>query len=185
MPRSVIDHLGADRICKAADLGAAVAEAVRAVRGGPVEPSLDPTAEDLAALETAMANLEDVNVAALSVPPAGLACPECHGALFEVPGEPRPRYRCWVGHAWSPQSLLEEQAAAFENALWMALRSLEEKASLARRMAAAAERRGSGSAAEQCGRVGDEAEQAARQIRHLIARLDPLTEPAPEAEEAG
>jgi two-component system chemotaxis response regulator CheB len=131
---------------------------------------------ELATLETAMANMEDLTSDAMSVRPAGLACPSCHGALFELPGEPTPRYRCWVGHAWSPQTLLDEQAAAFEGALWMALRSLDEKASLARRMGAAAQARGSDGAAERYDAVSEEAEQAGQLIRELIARLDVLIE---------
>jgi two-component system chemotaxis response regulator CheB len=177
MPRSVIEHVGADRICPAAKLGPVVAEVVAALGEKPANPGSASNADaKLAALETAMANMEDLTSDVMALRPAGLACPSCHGALFELPGEPMPRYRCWVGHAWSPQSLLDEQAAAFEGALWMALRSLEEKASLARRLRSSAEKRGDVGTAERYEAMREDAEQAGRLIRELISRIDVLTE---------
>ncbi len=175
MPRSVMEHVEVDQVCPAAKLGAAVADAVRAVLDDADEANPDPGPDNLAALETEMAEGEDLTAESLSERPAGLGCPACHGALFELPGEPVPRYRCRVGHAWSPQSLLEEQAAAFEGALWMALRSLEDKNSLARSMADSAARRGIPGAAARLGDLSAEAADAARLIRDLLVRLDSLS----------
>ena len=48
------------------------------------------------------------------------------------------RCRCQVGHAYSIESMMADQADGIERALWAALRALEERVSLAERMAARA-----------------------------------------------
>lgn len=179
MPRSAIEHVGAQRVCPAREMGGVLSEWIKESATHP-PPNGSSHAQNLAALETEMANMADMTSAELPGTPSALACPSCHGGLFEIPGEPAPRYRCWVGHAWSPESLLEEQAAAFEGALWMALRSLEEKAALARRMCASARKRGHQDAAARYADVNDEAEQAAQVIRRYIARLDHLDAALPD-----
>jgi len=68
-------------------------------------------------------------------PATGLTCPDCHGALFEMRDGQLVRYRCRVGHAYSPESLVAQHGAATERAGWAAVRSLEEDAALARRLA--------------------------------------------------
>jgi two-component system chemotaxis response regulator CheB len=171
MPRSVLDHVEAARVCPTAKLGALIAETLAARTATGSEPA-EP--DELTELETAMANLDDLTTESLPGTPAGFACPSCHGGLFEVPGEPAPRYRCWVGHAWSPDTLLDEQGAAFEGALWMALRSLEEKAALARRMESSATQRGHHGTAARYQAAGQDSEQAGELIRQLLRRLDGL-----------
>jgi two-component system chemotaxis response regulator CheB len=177
MPRSVVDHVPTAKVCSVAELGTVAASAVRAVAGAPFSNAVPDRS---LVLETAMAEFQDLTSADLPGRPAAFACPSCHGGLFELPGEPAPRYRCWVGHAWSPQSLLDEQAAAFEGALWMALRSLEENAALAHRMQNDAQRRGLGGAAARYATVGQDAEEAGSLIKELIRRIDnPAGEAAP------
>ncbi|MDD7813379.1 chemotaxis protein CheB [Mycobacterium sp. CSUR Q5927] len=65
-------------------------------------------------------------------PPSGYICPDCNGALIAV-GEGN--YRCHVGHAWTADALLQARDDEVSNALWIALRSLQEKAKLSRRLA--------------------------------------------------
>src|SRR5690349_8280788 len=101
---------------------------------------------------------------------SGLTCPDCQGALSELtPG--RGWYRCRVGHAWSEEALLAAQGDIFERALWTALRSLDEKASLARRMRDAAKARGNTMAAERYGRRAEEATEAADVLRARLTAL--------------
>jgi two-component system, chemotaxis family, protein-glutamate methylesterase/glutaminase len=167
MPRSALVNIGAERVLPAHELGPAVAELLKSQADSGKTERTDAD-DDLVALETAMANLEDLTAEDLPAQPSGLGCPSCHGALFELPGVPVPRYRCRVGHAWSPESLIDEQAEALDGALWTALRSLEEKAALCRRMAAMSRNRGSTSMATRYEGRSVEAEEAARQIRKLI-----------------
>lgn len=67
--------------------------------------------------------------------PAPYICPECHGALWEIRDEALIRFRCRVGHAYTLESLLTEQDEVIEEALWSAVRALEERAALNARMA--------------------------------------------------
>lgn len=64
--------------------------------------------------------------------PSSYSCPDCNGPLVTVNGS---QYRCRVGHAWTADALLRARDREVENALWVAIRSLEEKATLSRRLA--------------------------------------------------
>src|SRR3712207_7624956 len=56
------------------------------------------------------------------------ALPICKGVLYEQEDDRLIRFRCRVGHALSAESVLAEQSEAVEDALWMALNTLEESA---------------------------------------------------------
>jgi two-component system chemotaxis response regulator CheB len=87
--------------------------------------------------------------------PSGYTCPDCNGSLQTVGDE---NFRCHVGHAWTPASLLYARDREVENALWIALRSLQEKATLARRMA---EHAGNGELHRRYTSLADETQRAA------------------------
>jgi two-component system chemotaxis response regulator CheB len=62
-------------------------------------------------------------------------CPSCRGALWELQeGDDLLRYRCHTGHAYSKEALLSDQSTAIEDALYSALRAVEEKATALRRL---------------------------------------------------
>jgi two-component system, chemotaxis family, protein-glutamate methylesterase/glutaminase len=76
----------------------------------------------------------------MAVPPASpspsvFACPECHGVLWELRDGDLVRFRCRVGHSYGTESLATELSGASEAALWAAMRALEEKAAMQRRIA--------------------------------------------------
>lgn len=67
--------------------------------------------------------------------PSIFTCPECHGTLLQLKEDGRTRYRCHTGHAFSADSLLAELTESVEEALWGAIRSINESAMLMRHMA--------------------------------------------------
>jgi two-component system chemotaxis response regulator CheB len=80
--------------------------------------------------------------------PSVFTCPECHGTLFLTEGGGVESFRCRVGHGFSAESLLADQSGSLEAALWTALRALEERNDLMRRMTERARQQGQLNAAE-------------------------------------
>ena len=104
--------------------------------------------------------------------PSGFSCPDCNGVLWGIQDGGMQRFRCRVGHAWSPESLLARQSDSLEAALWIALRSLEERAALARRLAEPARDRGHRITATRFEEQASEAQNAARVVRDLLLDRD-------------
>jgi two-component system chemotaxis response regulator CheB len=180
MPQSAGEHVPGAVTLRAKAMGEAVQKIVAGLRPVPSGWAPGSTGEsDLLARETAIAAMADLITDETNADPSGFGCPSCHGALFEIPGEPAPRFRCRVGHAWSADSLLDEQSAATEGALWMALRSLEEKAALSRQMAEAARQRGNKLAAGRYDATSADNQQASHLIRRLLGRLAPSPDGEP------
>ncbi|HZG40817.1 MAG TPA: chemotaxis protein CheB, partial [Nodosilinea sp.] len=98
-----------------------------------------------------------------------ITCPDCGGVLWELQDSSNIlRFRCHIGHAYSLDSLMTEQGATLERALWTAVRAIEEKAALSRRLTAFAQEQNRPKSAEQFSKRAAEAEQNSRLIRQLI-----------------
>jgi two-component system, chemotaxis family, protein-glutamate methylesterase/glutaminase len=131
-----------------------------------------PPPSELMQTEAGMAQLdgEAYDTADRPGSASGFGCPTCHGALFTITEGGMERFRCRVGHAWSPEALAEEQSQALEGALWMALRGLEERAALSLQMGRRAEERGHGRTAQRFRARAGEARDAAGLLRELLHR---------------
>lgn len=101
--------------------------------------------------------------------PSGFGCPDCGGSLWALSEDVPMRYRCRVGHAWTAGALIAEQAHAMETALWTALRALEERASLCRKMSGRLLKVGSTFSAGRLKSQAEECVRSAEAIRKLIA----------------
>ena len=165
MPRAAIAAVAVDHVVPVAKIGTLLGELAQ-------QPAPDVLAEPDPLLdeeiETALTIPDGAGVLA-GFP--GYGCPACGGALYEMGSGRLPRYRCRVGHAWSPESLLEEQSAALESALWMALRALTEKAALSHQMAETFRRHGSEHTRSRFERMAADAEQATELIKTMIDRI--------------
>jgi two-component system chemotaxis response regulator CheB len=63
-----------------------------------------------------------------------LSCPECNGVLWEIKEGELVRYRCHLGHAYGLDALASAQIDKVDRALSSALRALEERIHVIRRL---------------------------------------------------
>jgi two-component system chemotaxis response regulator CheB len=165
MPLAAIRSAGAEPI----DLAGLPARLAVLLQERVDEAATAPPSE-LLRKETAMAEMEPDAIESLDRPgvPSGFSCPDCHGVLFEIQEGGLHRYRCRVGHAWSPDSLIAQHDLALEGALWMALRTLEEKAALSAELAGRARAERQAMTAQRFAAQSEEIRGAAELIRRLL-----------------
>lgn len=96
-------------------------------------------------------------------------CPDCGGALLEV-DDGLLRFRCRIGHEYSAESLLASQEDRLEDALWTAVRSLEEGAATRQRMAARVAARGATAIAAEYEQRASSALEHAATLRAMLER---------------
>jgi two-component system chemotaxis response regulator CheB len=167
MPRSAIENVDdVDYVLPLAEIAPILVrlahEAVEEEDAAPVSSEMEIEA-DIAELDReALENSERPGT------PSGFTCPECNGVLWELHDGELVRYRCRVGHAYSAESLLEEQSNELEAALWAALDALKQKATLAHRLAVGARTRGHHRAAARFEEQAQEAEQRAEVVRKVL-----------------
>jgi two-component system chemotaxis response regulator CheB len=158
----------AEYVLPASELGAALDKLVRL----PLEPADVAPPSPALLLEDRIAR-DGVRLGAVrpgtELPPSGFTCPDCQGTLMEV--DPAGQYRCRIGHAWSAEALLGAHDNEFQRALWTALRSLDEKASLARRLRDDSKHRNHGLLADRYANTAKECLAAAETLRKFLLSL--------------
>lgn len=63
------------------------------------------------------------------------SCPLCNGSIWKIGDDDPLRFRCHVGHSFTAEFFWAEQSQNLENALWSAIRIMEEKVTFARQFA--------------------------------------------------
>ncbi len=193
MPQSALDEVGADHVAPASALGPLLGRLARepAPRGaggragrgdapapraaGEAAPDAGSPDDHLDVLEreVAMAAIDEVahQRSERYGVPSRFACPDCSGVLFHVGGDGPVRLRCETGHAYSPATLAEQQTETVEQALWAALRALENKIEFARLRARHASDAGLARYADRFVTEEEATQQHAAALRALL-RLD-------------
>lgn len=166
MPQSALEQVDVDFCVPVEDLGELLSRIV-----GQAPPAERPVPESLRR-EVAINRGEDLleNLEAIGAP-AGLACPDCGGGLWEVKDSPQLRYRCHTGHAFGAGTLERAQAEAGETALRGSVRALQERATLLRRMASVAQATGDTAQAEAARREADQLQEQVRELRGLATSV--------------
>ena len=103
--------------------------------------------------------------------PTDFTCPECNGAIRAIDGEPIRRYRCRVGHAYSEDDFIAAKQTGVEEALWLALQTLQEQAQILETLAAEDSRRGWTRNASGYEERAREMRGAADRLRELVGTL--------------
>lgn len=88
--------------------------------------------------------------------------------LWEIADGEFVRFRCRVGHGWTSDALLAKQVSQLDEALWTALRTLEESASLSRQIAARHRTRGADALASRFEAQAESSETKGAVIRDAL-----------------
>lgn len=165
MPKSAIETMKVDYILSANDIPATLQQLAHdpiKINEWTFENSSSPDVAEIEGSE--LEKLRPIGV------PSSYVCPDCGGVLWETEEKGLVHFRCRVGHAWGPESLLEEQAESLEEALWVALRALEDHASLSTRIAKSAHERLRDSLAVRFEKQAADIQRRAGVIRRLLAK---------------
>ena len=103
---------------------------------------------------------------------SSLTCPQCHGAVWEREVGGLLQYRCRTGHVFGQDTMVSEQDRMVEDALWAAVRALEERSAMSRRLAERFELRGDGAGAARCLRQAAVAKRRADTLRATVLADD-------------
>jgi two-component system, chemotaxis family, protein-glutamate methylesterase/glutaminase len=164
MPASAIANVAVDAIVPAARIASTIASIVNGGDPPPSEQAGNPGSRPAAAPVPDPHSHPD--------PPAGRqvveVCPECGGVLTERLEAGVLQWECRVGHRYSPETLIDAQAEDVEGALWAAIRALEDRAALLKRMAEQAGRRGQPRSASRFRRQANSAYEQAHTVRQAV-----------------
>ncbi len=160
-----------DRQAAAADIGALLKELSQNEFEDPImEPDATLDLENRIAMKSRFST--DFDGQELGAP-SGYTCPDCNGSLASIS---EGHFRCRVGHAWTADALLAARDDEIEGALWVALRSLQEKTKLARQLA---DQAGPGLLSRHYTHLAEESERA------LTVLSDRLAANAPQRGDSG
>ncbi|WP_377704606.1 chemotaxis protein CheB [Pseudoduganella sp. UC29_71] len=198
MPASALEQVAVDYVLKLDDIG----DMLLHLAAAPLRPASEEAAmkrkpadvPEWIRVENSYANgggnLRELQRIAR---PSTFSCPECGGALWELNGAaggqagaeasaerqsvqqpaPRTRYRCHTGHGFTALALEQTQDRVVEEAVWAAIRALNEKEELARRLAAESGARGLARAAADYEARAASAQRAATVLREALVRDPP------------
>jgi two-component system chemotaxis response regulator CheB len=168
MPTAAMSRSQPDHVVKLADMPAVLEDLVRQPPSQTMKvPDEIQYEVDVAASgRTSVAHMDRIGRRSV------LACPDCHGVMWEVEDDDLLRYRCHVGHAYTAELMSLALDANLRRALASALRAVEERVMLAQRLKTRADTSGRGRLAAAWDRELCEFESEATVLRDALTRID-------------
>ena len=139
---SVLDNMEVDYCTSLAEMGEVISAITQTI------PQEKPAPNDII-LESQIAErvVVDYDIVKQLGEKSIYACPDCGGGLWDISqgGEGKSmmdRYRCHIGHSYSEKDLIIKQGEIFESTLWTALRIMEERRNLLKKVGDAHAKKG-------------------------------------------
>lgn len=136
MPASALRHVKVDHCVPLDEIPALL---LRLVAEAPASRERPAVPEDVAVeadiaeqrmnTEQFLSNVERIGKRSI------YSCPLCNGSIWQLGDQEPLRLRCHVGHSFTAEFFWAEQSQNLENALWSAVRIMEEKVAFARQFA--------------------------------------------------
>jgi len=166
MPESALRHVEVDHVSDIVEMAGLLGRLTHRLAGPATEIPIEIRVEAaIAAQELTDMEIEE-DLGTLSP----FTCPECHGALWQIPDGGMLRYRCHVGHAFTAETVLSALDGEVDNMLERLLRSHQQRAALAHRMAEQERGRNRENLAGQLEGRAREYEEDAEVIRRMVQR---------------
>jgi two-component system chemotaxis response regulator CheB len=175
MPSAALRAVTADHVAPLDAIGAVLIRLTREE----IRPASVPAAVEVEAGLDAGSIAPATTIAGLG-PQTTIACPDCGGPLWETGDERGRGFRCYLGHAMSATTLLDDKGRELEASLWAAVRALEERASTLSKLARDSERLGHAQSARHYEDRSREAHDQAERARRYLIDLLPSTRPRSE-----
>jgi two-component system, chemotaxis family, protein-glutamate methylesterase/glutaminase len=132
------------------------------------EPLIPPPSDIQLEVDIALGRSVTAEATATIAAPVPLTCPDCNGVLSQIERGPPLRFRCQVGHAFTAEVLEAEQEGTVDEAMRVALRIIEERAVLMKKMAQDARQSGRSAVAPDYERRGHEYRSYAETLRKAL-----------------
>lgn len=131
MPASALRSVAVDHCLPAVR----IAEKLADLAGQPVGPPSEPPANLVHEMALCLPDSRPLQHLKQIGTPSSFSCPDCSGNLFALDGTQPLRLSCHTGHACTAQTLRESYDLMPEEALRSAIRALQEKEALMRKLA--------------------------------------------------
>ena len=169
MPESALEYADVDHSVPLAKMAPLLSRISRGATVGATAQGGAPVPDEME-FEARIAGLDPAVMDSAGHPGhlSGFTCPECSGPLYEIQDGRLVRYRCRIGHAYTAGGVLDGKDGALEDALGVALNTLEESALISDRLAARARQNVRPHAAARFEEKANDARTRAQTIRRML-----------------